>query len=301
MDGRRPGSTARASIREASAHVATVWLRLIDPRAPADRNVEVHDAQLHVGIGLVATDVHARGQLDERLTRPVGPDCTTTSVLPGWLCQPVDEWGPNVYCPTIVFVPGWTARPIPVRIDPVAMITGVIVPLPGDAKATVARPIETVSTVAPARATAHRILLLRMVRSFQIFESVREARDRPSGPAPPHTPFVWGRPLDPRRRRGRRNPWEPYVSKIPRALGSIARPTPVDAFEAPLDGVNRRSPVAGRAVDERRHLVNERSERISPAQHARHQWAASEVTATTGAGCLSRDSGGHGQRYRPMG
>jgi hypothetical protein len=49
------------------------------------------------------------------------PDCTTTSVLPGWLCQPVDEWGPNVYWPTIVFVPGCTARPMPVGIDPVAM------------------------------------------------------------------------------------------------------------------------------------------------------------------------------------
>jgi hypothetical protein len=41
--------------------------------------------------------------------------------LAGWLCQPVDEWGPNVYWPTIVFVPGCTARPMPVGIDPVAM------------------------------------------------------------------------------------------------------------------------------------------------------------------------------------
>src|SRR5262245_2233328 len=58
--------------RGASAHVTAVRLRMVDPGARTDRDVEVHDAELHVATGLVATDVHARWQLDERAPRPVG-------------------------------------------------------------------------------------------------------------------------------------------------------------------------------------------------------------------------------------
>src|SRR5262249_6953796 len=89
--------------------------------------------------------------------------CTTTSVLPGWECQPVDEWGPNVYWATIVFVPGWTFSPIPVRIDPAPAITAVIEPLDGLASATVANPAETVITAAAVATMAHRIFFLLMV------------------------------------------------------------------------------------------------------------------------------------------
>src|SRR5262245_3443367 len=110
------------------------------------------------------------------------------------------------------------------------MTEPVMGPLPEDAKATVARPIETVSTAAPARATAHRILLLFMGLLLPDAPSVREARDRPSGPAPPHFPFVWGRPPDPRRRWQERNPWKPYVSELPCELGPRSHvQLPVDA------------------------------------------------------------------------
>jgi hypothetical protein len=52
---------------------------------------------------------------------------------------------------------------MPVVIDPVAMITGVMGPLDGDARATEARPIETATTAAPTSATAQRILVFFMV------------------------------------------------------------------------------------------------------------------------------------------
>ena len=54
----------------ASADVAPLGLRLIDPWAATDRHVEEDDTELDGAIGLVAPHVHARGELDERVARP---------------------------------------------------------------------------------------------------------------------------------------------------------------------------------------------------------------------------------------
>jgi hypothetical protein len=70
------------------------------------------------------------------------PDFTVTSVLPGCVCQPVDEFGPNVKSATMVFVPGVAAKPVPFGIDP-APITSATT-----------EPVGPVATATPVRAIA---------------------------------------------------------------------------------------------------------------------------------------------------
>ena len=70
------------------------------------------------------------------------PDFTVTSVLPGCVCQPVDEFGPNVKRATTVFVPGMAAKPAPFGIEPAPITSDTTDPVDPVARATLARAID---------------------------------------------------------------------------------------------------------------------------------------------------------------
>jgi hypothetical protein len=65
------------------------------------------------------------------------PDFTVTSVLPGCVCQPVDESGPNVKLATTVLKSGlarnlyaWSVDPAPITVDATEPVGAVAIATP---------------------------------------------------------------------------------------------------------------------------------------------------------------------------
>src|SRR5918992_6290612 len=90
------------------------------------------------------------------------PDFTVTSVLPGCVCQPVDEFGPNVKLATTVFNSGLAVRRTASDVEPAPITSETTEPVEGVAIATPASVIDAATIDAP---TTH-LLRLFMILSF---------------------------------------------------------------------------------------------------------------------------------------
>ena len=90
------------------------------------------------------------------------PDFTVTSVLPGCVCQPVDEFGPKVKLATTVFVLGLATSRTLSAVEPAPITSETTEPVGPVAIATPDNVSDAAKIEAP---TAHLVRFLTMVPS----------------------------------------------------------------------------------------------------------------------------------------